>query len=271
MMYSDFILILSSMEKLCECGCGCVVKSRFLKGHNRRGVTFTEEQKIKMSSIAKKRPPKSEEHRKNLSLSMKGKKHSVEHRRKITESRKDFSHSQEIKKLLSEDTKKKWEEGVFKDIGPKISKSKKGKKLSEKHKEALREAWKKRPPMSEETKNKLKKSFIDGNRVINTSNLYGIPTKYSGIQMRSKLEARYAKYLDSKGIKWFYEPERFWLKSLGCSYTPDFYLPELDTYVETKWDLEDPSLKKAYEFSKTGRKIIIVTDKEIPNPDSKET
>lgn len=33
-----------------------------------------------------------------------------------------------------------------------------------------------------------------------------IPTKYRGIQMRSRLEARWAAYFDSQNLKWQYEP-----------------------------------------------------------------
>jgi len=50
--------------------------------------------------------------------------------------------------------------------------------------------------------------------------------------MRSSWEVAYAKYLDKQGIKWQYEPKTF---DLGkTTYTPDFYLPDSDTYVEIK-------------------------------------
>jgi predicted nuclease of restriction endonuclease-like RecB superfamily len=56
--------------------------------------------------------------------------------------------------------------------------------------------------------------------------------KYKGIYMRSSWEVAYAKYLDKQGIKWQYEPKTF---DLGkTTYTPDFYLPDSDTYVEIK-------------------------------------
>jgi hypothetical protein len=57
------------------------------------------------------------------------------------------------------------------------------------------------------------------------------PTQYKGVWMRSKTEARCAQWLEDWGFVWLYEPE-----SLldGIQYTPDFYLPEIDTLIEVK-------------------------------------
>jgi len=56
--------------------------------------------------------------------------------------------------------------------------------------------------------------------------------KYKNVSMRSSWEVAYAKYLDKNNIKWLYESKTF---NLGnCTYTPDFYLPETNTYVEIK-------------------------------------
>ena len=52
------------------------------------------------------------------------------------------------------------------------------------------------------------------------------------VAMRSSWEVAYAKFLDSHGWEWQYEPKAF---DLGDStYTPDFYLPLMDAYVEIK-------------------------------------
>ncbi|UBF28691.1 hypothetical protein K9N68_13080 [Kovacikia minuta CCNUW1] len=51
-----------------------------------------------------------------------------------------------------------------------------------------------------------------------------IPTKYNGVQYRSRLEARWALFFDQLGIDYRYEFEGFQLRS-GW-YLPDFYLPK---------------------------------------------
>jgi hypothetical protein len=51
--------------------------------------------------------------------------------------------------------------------------------------------------------------------------------------MRSRTEARAAEWFESLGWEWIYEPES--LFSLGgVRYTPDFYLPGIDTLIEVK-------------------------------------
>jgi hypothetical protein len=40
-----------------------------------------------------------------------------------------------------------------------------------------------------------------------------IPTMYKGVKFRSRLEARWAIYLDYFGIEWYYEFEGFQLNS----------------------------------------------------------
>jgi len=61
---------------------------------------------------------------------------------------------------------------------------------------------------------------------------HGKSGKYKGIWMRSSYELVYAKYLDSKNIKWKYESKTFDLGNM--TYTPDFYLPKQDKYIEIK-------------------------------------
>lgn len=60
-----------------------------------------------------------------------------------------------------------------------------------------------------------------------------IPTKYSGVSFRSRLEARWAVFFDTLGVEWEYEPEGFQL-STGERYLPDFWLPVLKMYAEVK-------------------------------------
>lgn len=55
---------------------------------------------------------------------------------------------------------------------------------------------------------------------------------YGGVAFRSSWEVRVAKAFDAIGIRWCYESRRF---DLGTqTYCPDFYLPDLEFYVEVK-------------------------------------
>ncbi|MGI9095823.1 MAG: hypothetical protein ACR2JL_00680 [Candidatus Limnocylindrus sp.] len=49
-------------------------------------------------------------------------------------------------------------------------------------------------------------------------------------------EAEFARILDFNGVQWEYEPRTFALRGEGVEpergFTPDFYLPELDLWVE---------------------------------------
>ena len=53
-----------------------------------------------------------------------------------------------------------------------------------------------------------------------------IQTHYNGYKFRSRLEARWAVFFETLGIKWIYEPEGYILKN-GEYYLPDFFLPEI--------------------------------------------
>lgn len=63
--------------------------------------------------------------------------------------------------------------------------------------------------------------------------IQAIPTVYAGVQFRSRLEAEWALNLDRWEIAWSYEPEGFELPS-GVRYLPDFWLPEINTWLEIK-------------------------------------
>ena len=61
--------------------------------------------------------------------------------------------------------------------------------------------------------------------------------KYNKIWFRSNWEVAYAKYLDEHNISWLYESKTFDLGN--TTYTPDFYLPETNEYVEIKGYFSD--------------------------------
>ena len=73
------------------------------------------------------------------------------------------------------------------------------------------------------------------------------PTDYNGVTYRSQLEARWAVFFDSLFIRHEYEPE--WMEVEAgmkvVSYKPDFYLPDLNLWVEIK-----PQIPKDIEITK---------------------
>ena len=56
------------------------------------------------------------------------------------------------------------------------------------------------------------------------------------IMMAGSWEVFYAQYMDSKGVEWEYETKRhpFLFEGKQTSYTPDFYLPATNEYIEVK-------------------------------------
>jgi len=56
--------------------------------------------------------------------------------------------------------------------------------------------------------------------------------EFNGYRFRSGYEYIYARFLSRSKIKWEYEPKTFLISGRG--YTPDFYLPDTDEWVEVK-------------------------------------
>lgn len=56
---------------------------------------------------------------------------------------------------------------------------------------------------------------------------------YKNIRMRSSWEKLFAESLDKLGLNWEYEPKTFKVGH-AIRYTPDFYVPSIDTYIEIK-------------------------------------
>jgi len=81
------------------------------------------------------------------------------------------------------------------------------------------------------------------------SSIDAAPTLYGNTTFRSRLEADWARTLDSNGIQWQYEPEVITLDS-GTRYVPDFWLPELGTWIEVKGP-GIPRTQKTEELART--------------------
>lgn len=77
---------------------------------------------------------------------------------------------------------------------------------------------------------------------------HGKKIKYNHILFRSSYEVNFAKFLDLSDIEWEYENKTF---DLGTTtYTPDFYLPEFDYYIEIKGWWRDKAKQKVKNFLK---------------------
>jgi hypothetical protein len=84
---------------------------------------------------------------------------------------------------------------------------------------------------------------LDGDMTIEA-----VPSWYSGIVFRSKLEADWAATLDEWRIPWQYEPETIILPS-GATYIPDFWLPDHGIWLEVK-GTGVPRIEKAIDLGK---------------------
>lgn len=129
------------------------------------------------------------------------------------------------------------------EVREKMSKARKGRKLTQEWKDNIKKAT---TGTREGIKNTMygksgKLSPRYGKRAI-----LGHKETYRNIKMFSSWEVKYAQYLDKNNVKWEYEPKTF---DLGEStYTPDFYLPEQDKYIEIKGYFTDYAKNKINIF-----------------------
>lgn len=90
------------------------------------------------------------------------------------------------------------------------------------------------------------------------------PTVYNGIQMRSRLEARYAAWLDYYGMAWTYEPHCF--ASANGQYLPDFKIEgapyAIDREPRTVYVEVKPTLEIAMRQSPWRDKAQIIWESE---------
>ncbi|MFD9950557.1 hypothetical protein [Nonomuraea sp. NPDC059022] len=68
--------------------------------------------------------------------------------------------------------------------------------------------------------------------------IQAIDTTYKGCRFRSRLEARWAVFFDTLGIRWEYEPQGYLVGPKRRPYLPDFYLTELRWWVEVKGPMD---------------------------------
>lgn len=85
---------------------------------------------------------------------------------------------------------------------------------------------------------------------------------------RSGWEANVARIFVLSGIRWDYEPHRFRFADEGddiLSYCPDFYLPDLDIWVEVKGWMDEKSIRRLEKFMdyypEQYEKLVLIDEK----------
>lgn len=94
-----------------------------------------------------------------------------------------------------------------------------------------------------------------------------IETRYHGYRFRSRLEARWAVFFDTLGVRWEYEVEGFELPS--GRYLPDFWLPREHLWVEIKpdWELfmhDDRTWSIAQELASVSSRVMVLVGTVAP-------
>lgn len=106
----------------------------------------------------------------------------------------------------------------------KLSKASKGRQLTKEHKEKLKIA--------------MRKAVLENPDSYTASNVSGRTPiiEYNGFKLKGTWELETAKWLDRNNIKWTNILDGFEYKWNGSThlYYPDFYLTELDYYIEVK-------------------------------------
>ena len=93
-----------------------------------------------------------------------------------------------------------------------------------------------------------------------------IETVYNGYRFRSRLEARWAVFFDTLHVVYRYEAEGYDLE--GVWYLPDFWLPELDCWVEIKAKRPtDEEQQKARFLSWGAKKLVYIFYGDVWMPD----
>jgi hypothetical protein len=79
------------------------------------------------------------------------------------------------------------------------------------------------------------------------------------MRMRSSWEVVFARWLDENNEPWEYEPQVFMLTK-SDRYTPDFYLPNRDLWVEVKGFMSRDAARKIEAFRKTNALALVGKD-----------
>lgn len=120
---------------------------------------------------------------------------------------------------------------------------------------------------TKEARSKMSESFCSGKRKsFGFSGNWGNACLYDShnqglIKMRSSWEVKVADYLTSKNINWYYESK--WIDLGNTKYLPDFYLTDLNIFIEVKGRKKGSDIEKVINSRKLGNKILLWDGEEL--------
>jgi hypothetical protein len=242
------------------------LRKRISESVKKTGFKPNNEQRAKISLSMKNRIVSDETRRKlseaNLGPKNKqyGKQLSEETKRKISEATSG-SKNWAYGRHLSEETKQKLSfintgKKVKEDVKAKISKSMRGKKKSEEHCRNISEGWVGR------VLNDFAPVCYKGIKIYEFKNIND-----EFFKLRGSYELKMANFLNEKKILWtnkarllYKDGEKF------RNYFPDFYLPELNKYIEVKgWFNEESKLKIKLVLNQNDITLLMAFRSDIEN------
>ena len=136
--------------------------------------------------------------------------------------------------------------------------------MSDETKQKISRAAKNRK-LSKETRNKISNTVNEkiSNNEWHVSLARHHHYRYKGIDLHGSWELKYAKWLDYNGIKWIRCKESFQYEfdNKVRQYTPDFYLPDTDEYIEIKGYKTDKDTAKWNQFPRHKKlKVLLQED-----------
>jgi len=115
------------------------------------------------------------------------------------------------------------------------------------HSEKQKKIWSKQRKGTRCGKNNPRYGKIAANGAGRGKRSYYISPLQGQVCFRSSYELAYAKYLDSIHELWMYEMETFDLGN--TTYTPDFFLPRRELFIEIKGYMSEKSQQKINKFN----------------------
>jgi len=114
-----------------------------------------------------------------------------------------------------------------------------------------------------------KKNVNYGKQMNNDKKIYYHNTPFQGLILFHRWDRKYAQYLDLNNIKYYYEYKAFELvlNNKYTTYTPDFYLPNTNEYIEIKGWWRRNSKEKFLKFKEIYKdiKITLLMEEDLIN------